>query len=55
MNKFVGSGLGRVVLLNLFRGELLIESIEEQLKESGIENAVVMSAIGSLQKQDFIG
>ena len=53
MRKFLGEGLGRIVLLDLQRGEKLLESVSEQLKESGIKNAVILSAIGSLQKAVF--
>ena|GEM_PF-188915 len=53
MIRFIGEGTGRIVLLNLQRGEKLLESIREQLKEVGIKNAVVLSAIGSLQKAVF--
>ena len=53
MRKFIGEGIGRIVVLNLQRGEKLLESIREQLKEEGIKNAIVLSAIGSLQKAVF--
>jgi len=53
MKRFISEGTGRIVLLNLQRGEKLLESIREQLKEANIKNAVVLSAIGSLQKAVF--
>lgn len=53
MKAFTGEGLGRIVVLNLQRGEKLLESIRNQLKELGIKDAVVLSAIGSLQKAVF--
>mgnify|MGYP000959970525 FL=1 len=53
MRKFIGEGIGRIVVLNLQRGEKLLESIRKQLKEEGIKNAIVLSAIGSLQKAVF--
>jgi len=53
MKVYTGEGLGRIVILNLQRGEKVLESIRTQLKELGIQNAVVMSAIGSLQKAVF--
>lgn len=53
MKSFVGEGLGRVVVINLQRDELLLESIREKLKELGIKNAIITSAIGSLQKAVF--
>jgi predicted DNA-binding protein with PD1-like motif len=53
MRHFIGKGFGRMVVLNLERGEKLLESIQEQLKELGIKNAVILSAIGSLEKVVF--
>jgi len=53
MRTFVGSGLGRIVVINLQRGEKVLESVRTQLQELGIENAVILSAIGSLQKAVF--
>ena len=53
MRKFSSHGFVRLVLLNLERGEKLLESIREQLSKEGIKNAVVLSAIGSLQKAVF--
>jgi len=53
MRKFIGESIGRIVILNLQRGEKLLESIREQLKEEGIKNAIILSAIGSLQKAVF--
>jgi predicted DNA-binding protein with PD1-like motif len=50
MKDFTGEGYGRVVILELVRGELLIESIEEKLAQMGIKNAVILSSVGSLQK-----
>lgn len=50
MKRFMASGLGRVVLLNLYRGDKLLESIRDQLKETGIKDAVILCAIGSLNK-----
>ena len=53
MKMYTGEGFGRIVVLNLQRGEKVLETIREQLKEAGIKNAVVLSAIGSLQKAVF--
>jgi len=50
---FLGEGTGRVLIINLRRGDLLLESIEEGLAKAGISNAIVTSAIGSLQKAVF--
>lgn len=53
MKKFNCSGLGKVIILNLHRGDKLLESIREQVKDAGIRNAVILCAIGSLQKVKF--
>lgn len=50
MKKYVGYELGKVVILNLERDDLLLETIERELQECGIRNALLTSAIGSLQK-----
>lgn len=53
MVRFLGEGTGRVLVINLKRGDLLLESIESGLSEAGIKNAIITSAIGSLQKAVF--
>lgn len=50
MVKYQGYELGKVIILNLKRGDLLLETIEEELAKSGIKDALITSAIGSLQK-----
>ena len=47
---FFGEKLGRVVVLNLKRGDLLLESIRDHVKEAGIKNAVLVTIVGSLSK-----
>jgi predicted DNA-binding protein with PD1-like motif len=53
MKAFIGKGFERIVIINLQRGEKVLESVEIQLKERGIKNAVILSAIGSLQQAVF--
>ena len=53
MKKFNCSGFGKIVILNLHRGDKLIETIKEQIEIAGIKNAVIICAIGSLQKVRF--
>ena len=36
MNKYLGEGLGKVMILNLKRGDLLLETIEEELEKSAV-------------------
>ncbi len=52
MNTFeIGEkGKGRKLLINLDRGEKLLESIMEALNKADMKNAVCLSCIGSLQK-----
>ena len=48
MDSFTGNGFGKVHVLRLDAGDFLLESIEALIKEKGIENAVVVSGIGTL-------
>ena len=50
MKEFIGEGFGKTVIIELERGEKIIESICERLKALGIKNAVVASVVGSIQK-----
>lgn len=47
---FYGEGIGRVIVINLSRGDRLLEGIRDRLKEEGIKNAVLIGAVGSMQK-----
>jgi len=47
---FCKQGTGRLVVINLERGDLLLESIRSALDSYGIRDAVITSAIGSLSK-----
>lgn len=49
-NLFMGKGTGRVIVINLRRGDKLLESIRDMLAKNGIKNAVLCSTVGSLQK-----
>jgi len=48
MKSFTGNSFGKVHVLRLDRGDFLLESIEEFVKEKNINNAVVLSGIGTL-------
>lgn len=50
MVSFCKEGAGRLVVMNLERGDLLLESIRGELAQLGIRDAVITSAIGSLSK-----
>lgn len=49
MRVFTGKCLGRIVVINLERGEKLLESVREKLKELNIKNAVLISGIGTFR------
>ena len=53
MRTIVSEGLGRVVILSFDHGEKLREGIRDKLKELGIRNAVLLSAIGTFEKARF--
>ena len=48
MKIFTGNNFGKVHVLRIDRGEYLLENIEHFIKEKNINNAVVLSAIGTL-------
>lgn len=50
MKSFVSEKSGRVVTMHLQKGERLVESIRDEAGRLGIENAVLLCAIGSLRK-----
>ncbi len=53
MTTYKADGIGRVLVINLGRGERLLESISSAVREAGIRDGIVLSAIGSLQKARF--
>ncbi len=53
MKEFEATGYGRTIILELERGEKLIESICSKLEEMNIKNALITSAVGSIQKLVF--
>jgi len=53
MKHFEASGLGRVILLEIERGEKIIESIEEKLNELNIKNAFIASSVGSIKHLEY--
>ena len=53
MKSFIGGSYGKSIIIEMERGEKIIETVSERLKEAGIKNAVVASAVGSLQKVVF--
>jgi predicted DNA-binding protein with PD1-like motif len=50
MTTFTGTGMGKIIVINLARGEKVLECIVEAVQKAGIRNGVVLGAIGSLQR-----
>lgn len=53
MISYLKEGAGRLIIMNLERGDLLLESIRDELARLDIKDAVITSAIGSLSKAHF--
>lgn len=53
MISYLGKHTGRVLVLALERGELLLETIEEECRKAGFSYATVETAVGTLQKTVF--
>lgn len=53
MKSFVSNQWGRVVILNLSKGEKLLESITAEVQRLKIKDAVVMSGIGAMRKVGY--
>ncbi|MEM1990722.1 MAG: DNA-binding protein [Candidatus Bathyarchaeia archaeon] len=50
MEYFVANKIGRIFLLRLDPGDYVLESINEMVKREGIKDAIVFSAIGTLDQ-----
>ena len=50
MTSFVGSRLGRYVIIGLQRGDLILESIRRVLEENGIRSAIVTSGVAAVSR-----
>lgn len=50
MKSYNVGGLGKTIVIELDRGEKIVECICEALEAANIENAIVGSAVGSIQK-----
>lgn len=53
MRTITGAGFGRIVILGFDRGDKLLPCIREKCRELGIENAVVVSGVGTFEKAHF--
>lgn len=45
--------IGRVIIINLHKGDLLLEGIRDALNKLSVHNAVVVSGIGAMRKIRF--
>ena len=50
MKTHIGNKFGRHVVLHLGKGELILESIQSEIKRLNIRNGIVTSGIGSARK-----
>lgn len=50
MQTHTGTQFGRFVMMHLSKGELILESIQAEIKRLGIKNGIVTSGIGSARK-----
>ena len=50
MKQFESGNLGKTIVIELERGDKVIEGIEKELENAGVRNALVVSAVGSIQK-----
>ena len=50
MSSFTFDNRGRFVVMHVDRGGLLLESIEQEMQNLGIKNAILLSCIGTLCK-----
>ena len=53
MQYYVGEGLGKVLIIELARGEELFSSVETILEKEGIRNAYLASALGSIEHLEY--
>jgi len=53
MKYYKGDSIGKVLLLELDRGEEFFSCVEKMLKEQGIQNAYIASAVGSIAHLEY--
>lgn len=53
MKHFESGDFGKTIVVELERGERVIEGIEQALEKAGVKNALVVSAVGSIQKLNY--
>lgn len=50
MKTYINEKIGRIVIINLKKDELFLESVEEEIKRLNLRNGVLVSGIGALKK-----
>ncbi|MPM76898.1 hypothetical protein SDC9_123897 [bioreactor metagenome] len=50
MRSFAANEYGKIIVVHLGKGDLLLENIQKALEEHQVKNAILTSAIGSLRK-----
>lgn len=50
MRTYTTNQYGRTVIIHLGKGELVLESLKQEIDRLGIRNGILVSAIGSLRK-----
>jgi len=50
MQTVVGQGLGRILIINAHRGENVIRTITDAVKQNNMPNAVILSGVATFQK-----
>ena len=55
MKTFECKEYGRVIVMHLKKGDLLLESIKDGLAELGVKNAILTSGIGSIRTLSYHG
>lgn len=50
MRTYTTDQYGRTVIIHLGKGELVLESLKQEIDRLGIRNGILLSAIGSLRK-----
>ncbi|MGN0802203.1 MAG: PPC domain-containing DNA-binding protein [Candidatus Faecivicinus sp.] len=53
MRYFAGEGSGRKIVVNLSKGEDILEGIGAACREMNVKNAMIVSAIGSARKMRY--
>jgi predicted DNA-binding protein with PD1-like motif len=53
MKTYISEKFGRFVIINLHKGEKVLESISQEIKRLSIKNGVILSGIGSMRQVSY--